>query len=153
VPDGTHEYGHSGSRNRKWRVESEKKYRGNFRCAVETGSRRPTFPTNGVVRTSAENAELSAEYERFTQEIIDSGEFVSGARLAGPDTVSTVRVRSGSAEVTDGPFVESKEHLGGYYLVDVPGPERAAELAARIPDARFTGAEIRPLLDAGGQEM
>lgn len=112
-----------------------------------------TNPANSVTRTPDELAALHADYGRFTQQIIESGEFVDGAQLAGPELTRTVRVRGGRADVTDGPFVESKEHLGGYYLVDVATPERAAELAAGIPDAAYTGVEIRPLLDAGGQEM
>jgi hypothetical protein len=112
-----------------------------------------TNPANWSNLPKAEQEGLHAEYGVFTKEIVDSGELVGGERLAGPDTVRTVRVRDGIAEVVDGPYAESKEHLGGYYLVDVDGPERAEELAARIPDARYVAVEVRPVLDMGGQEM
>jgi hypothetical protein len=55
--------------------------------------------------------------------------------------------------VTDGPYVEAKEFLAGYYVVDCDRVERANELAARIPDARFTAIEVRPIMDVGGEEM
>jgi hypothetical protein len=95
---------------------------------------------------------LSAEYAVLTQEIKESGEFVSGDALTGPDTATTVRVRDGSSGVTDGPFAETKEHLAGYYAVDVKDLERAKELAAKIPDARTGSIEIRPIMDVGARE-
>jgi hypothetical protein len=64
-----------------------------------------------------------------------------------------VRVRDGATHVTDGPFVEAKEFLAGYYIVDCETVERANELAARIPDARFTAVEVRPVMESSGMEM
>jgi hypothetical protein len=71
-----------------------------------------------------------------------------GAQLQPAGTATTVRVQDGSTLTTDGPFVETKEELGGYYLLDAPDLDAAIELAARIPAARFGGAiEVRPLVE------
>ena len=93
--------------------------------------------------------EMMSEYMTFTQGIIESGEFVSGDPLHGPETATTVKVRNGSTTTTDGPFAEVKEHMAGYYIVDVKDLDRALELAAKIPDARTAGVEVRPILDMG----
>ena len=71
----------------------------------------------------------------FTQTIVDSKEFVSGDPLQGPETATTVQVKNGKRLTTDGPFAETKEALGGYYVVDVADLDRALELAAEIPGA------------------
>jgi hypothetical protein len=86
-----------------------------------------------------------AEYLAFTREIVESKEFVSGERLNGTDTATSVRVRGGRTAMTDGPFAETKEQLGGFYLVDVADLDRALELAARLPGARTGVIEVRPL--------
>lgn len=85
------------------------------------------------------------EYYRFTRELDESGERAGGLRLDGPDTATSVRVRNDDVVLTDGPFAETREHLGGFYIVDVASRERAVELAARIPGARFGVVEVRPL--------
>jgi hypothetical protein len=92
---------------------------------------------------------MMGEYMGFTQAIVDSGEFVAGDPLQGPETATTVKVRAGSTTTTDGPFAEVKEHLAGYYIVDVKDLDRALELAAKIPDARSAGIEVRPIADFG----
>ena len=89
--------------------------------------------------------DISAEYMAFTQEIVESGELVAGDPLEGRETATTVRVRDGKVTTTDGPFAETKEHIGGYYIVDVKDLDRALALAARIPDARSGGIEVRPV--------
>jgi len=89
--------------------------------------------------------DMSAEYMAFTQEIVESGEFVAGDPLEGRDSATTVRVRDGKVTTTDGPFAETKEHIGGYYIVDVKDLDRALAVAARIPDARSGGIEVRPI--------
>jgi hypothetical protein len=100
---------------------------------------------------SKEDAEsMHKEYGVFTQDIVDSGEFVSGDALTGPQTAVTIRVRDSSAAATDGPYAETKEHLVGYYAVDVADLDRAKELAARIPDARYGSIEIRAVMDMSG---
>jgi hypothetical protein len=110
-------------------------------------------PANWAALPEAERAGLMGEYGAFTKEIIDSGEFVSGDPLADTATATTVRVRGGATETTDGPFVESKEYLAGYYVVDCKDHDRAVALAARIPDARFSAIEVRPVMDMSGAEM
>jgi len=110
-------------------------------------------PANWAALSETERHALNADYGTFTQEIVASGEFVSGDPLAGVDTATTVKVRGGEADTTDGPFIESKEHLAGYYVVDCKDLDRALALAARIPDARFGGIEVRPVLDMSGVEM
>jgi hypothetical protein len=85
------------------------------------------------------------EYMDFTQAIIASGEMVGGERLHGVDAATSVRVRNGKTTATDGPFAETKEHLGGYYVVDVADLDRAIELAGRIPSARTGVVEVRPI--------
>ena len=104
-------------------------------------SARPTEP--------AKLEALLAEYGAFTQAIIDSKEMVAGDRLRGVDAATSVRVRSGKTGVVDGPFAETREHLGGYYIVDVPHLDRAIELAAKIPAARTGVIEVRPIWERG----
>jgi hypothetical protein len=110
-------------------------------------------PANWAKLSETERKELNAEYGTFTQNIIGAGEFVSGDPLAGVDTATTVKVRGGASEAIDGPYVESKEHLAGYYVVDVKDLDRALALAAQIPDARFSAVEVRPVLDMSTAEM
>jgi hypothetical protein len=105
----------------------------------------PTAPAE-----PAATEKMYAEYGVFTQEIIDSKEFVAGDPLQGPDTATQVRVRNSKVATVDGPFAETKEVLGGYYLVDVPDLDRALELAAKIPGARYGVIEVRPVQELGG---
>ena len=76
-----------------------------------------------------------------------------GEALADPSNTRTIRVVDGAPAITDGPFAEAKEHLGGYLIVDCETPERAAEIALRWPSARFSPLEVRPLMDTAGAEM
>jgi hypothetical protein len=89
---------------------------------------------------------LMAEYAAITQAMLDSGELAGGERLARVDTATSVRIRGGKTSVTDGPFAETKEHLGGFYVIDVPDLDRALELAAALPAARTSVVEIRPVM-------
>ena len=89
--------------------------------------------------------DLTPEYMTFTQSILESGEMLGGDKLEGPETATSVRVRDGRITTTDGPFVETKEVLGGYYVVDVKDLDRALELAGQIPSARYGGVEVRPI--------
>ena len=92
---------------------------------------------------------IHAEYMAFTQEILDSGEMLAGDPLEGPEAATSVRVRGGKRSVTDGPFAETKEVLGGYYIVDVKDLDRAVDLASQIPDSRSGSVEVRPVQDMG----
>lgn len=80
-------------------------------------------------------------------ELTESGEWVGGEALADVSQSKTIRVRDGVAAVTDGPFVEAKEHLAGYCLIDCASLERATEIATRWPDSRYWGVELRPLIN------
>jgi hypothetical protein len=91
--------------------------------------------------------DMFPEYMQFTQSIVDSKEFVSGDPLQGPETATTVRVRGGETATTDGPFAETKEVLGGYYVVDCADLDRAIEIAALIPGARTGSIEVRPIME------
>jgi hypothetical protein len=100
-----------------------------------------------------EGQELMNEVDALMKELTESGELVGGEALADPSNTKTVRVRGGVPAITDGPFAEAKEHLGGYLIVECESPERAAEIAARWPNARFAAMEVRPLMDTSGTEM
>ena len=97
----------------------------------------------------AEGDKVMGEYMAFTQAILDSGEMVAGDPLQGTETATSVRVRDSKRTTTDGPFAETKEVLGGYYIVDVKDLDRAIELAAQIPDVRRGTIEVRPVQDMG----
>ncbi|MGJ6960991.1 YciI family protein [Streptosporangium sp. G11] len=95
---------------------------------------------------------LMGEAGALMKELTDSGEWVGGEALAHPSQTKTVKVRDGVPATTDGPFLEAKEHLAGYCVIDCETPERAVEIAARWPDARLCAMEVRPLMDATGTE-
>jgi hypothetical protein len=97
--------------------------------------------------------ELMGEVDALLRELTESGELVGAEALADPSNTKTVRVRGGVPAVTDGPFAEAKEQLGGYLIVDCESPERAAEIAARWPNARYCAMEVRPIMEAAGTEM
>lgn len=102
----------------------------------------PTTPEAGQ--------KLHEAYGAFTQAILNSGELVAGDALQGIDTATAVRVRGTKTTTTDGPFAETKEHLAGYYLVDVKDLDRAIELASQIPNARDGVIEVRPIMELTG---
>ncbi len=87
------------------------------------------------------------EYFAFTDSIKKSGQYVAGDALHPTHTATTVRVRNGKTLTTDGPFAETKEQLGGYYLIDAKNLDEAIQVAARIPSARWGSIEIRPVVD------
>jgi hypothetical protein len=86
-------------------------------------------------------------------ELTESGELIGGEGLADPSNTKTVRVRDGVPAVTDGPYLEAKEHLVGYCLFQCETPERALEIATGWPDARYWAVELRPLMAEAGTEM
>jgi hypothetical protein len=101
----------------------------------------------------AERDELVRQTRALHEEIVASGELVADAALAAPSTARSVRVAEGLPVSTDGPYVEAKEQLAGFVMVDCETPERATEIASRFPDARFSAVEVRPVMDDVGQEM
>jgi hypothetical protein len=86
------------------------------------------------------------EYFSYTEARKQSGKYVAGDALQPTQTAKTVQVRGGAPLTTDGPFAETKEQLGGYYLVDVDSEEEALEWAAKIPSARLGKIEVRPVV-------
>jgi hypothetical protein len=96
--------------------------------------------------TKAEQDGVLQEYGKFTKSIAQSGHYRGGNELAQISTATTVRVRDKKKLVTDGPFAETKEQLGGYYLVEAKDLDEALGLAARIPSARWGSIEVRPII-------
>lgn len=92
------------------------------------------------------------KYAVFTREIIQSGHFKGGEGLLPSSTATTVRVRDGKPLLTDGPFAEAREQLGGYYLVEAADLDAATAIAARIPDADGGAIEVRPIRQQPAQE-
>ena len=95
----------------------------------------------------ATRQKMTAEFEDFTKSIIQSGNFKAGDRLRPVSTATTVRVRDGKVMNTDGPFAETREQLGGYYLIEAKDLDTALGIAARIPSARhgYGAIEVRPI--------
>lgn len=87
------------------------------------------------------------EYAEFTESIRKSGHYIDVNRLAPPDTAVTVRVRNGKVSFTDGPFAETREQLGGYYLIEARDLNEAIHVASRIPGARVGCVEVRPIAE------
>jgi hypothetical protein len=96
---------------------------------------------------AAESEAIMGEYFAFTEGIRSNGKLVAGEALQPTPTATTVRVRNGKISTTDGPFVETKEQLGGFYLIDATDLNEAIQIAAKIPSARFGGVEVRPVID------
>jgi hypothetical protein len=95
---------------------------------------------------AAARQKVTAEYGAFTQTIIQSGNFKAGDGLQPTTTATTVRVRDGKTLTTDGPFAETREQLGGYYLVEAKDLDTAVAIAARIPGAKTGSVEVRPIM-------
>jgi len=93
-----------------------------------------------------EFAALMQGYGEFTESVKNSGKLVSGDALQPVSTATTVTLENGKLEVTDGPFAETKETLGGYYLLDCESLDDAIEHASRIPTAAYGRIEIRPIV-------
>jgi hypothetical protein len=92
------------------------------------------------------------EYNQYTKMLRDSGAYVAGEALQPVTTATTIRVRDGQTMTTDGPFAETKEALGGFYLVEAKDLDEALALGAACPGAKFGSIEVRPIVDfdAGG---
>jgi hypothetical protein len=96
--------------------------------------------------SDADRKNVTTEYGAFTQSIIQSGHFKAGDGLQPTTTATTVRVRDGKILTTDGPFAETREQLGGYYLVEAKDLDEAIGIAARIPNAKNGSIEVRPVM-------
>lgn len=94
-----------------------------------------------------EAGKMMTEYFDYTADIKRSGHYLGGNALQPTQSASTVRVRNGKISTTDGPFAETKEQLGGYYLVEAKDLNDAIQVAARIPSARAGSIEVRPIME------
>jgi hypothetical protein len=88
---------------------------------------------------------MMAEYREFTNSILKSGNMKAGDALQPTSTATCVRIRNGKTLTTDGPFAETKEQLGGYYLIDAKDLDEATKIAARVPSAKSGTVEVRPV--------
>ena len=93
-----------------------------------------------------ESEKMFGEYMQFTADIKGSGHMVAGDALQPVSTATCVRVRNGKVQTTDGPFAETREQLGGYYLINAKDLDEATAIAARIPSARIGTIEVRPIM-------
>ncbi len=102
-----------------------------------------------AARREAGDMAMSKDYQLFTKSIIASGQFKAGDALQPTSTATTVRVRDGKTLMTDGPFAETREQLGGYYLIEAKDLDEATAIAARVPTAKTGSIEVRPILVYG----
>jgi hypothetical protein len=96
--------------------------------------------------------QVMGEYWEFEKAVADAGVKVGGAALQPSQTATTVRLKNGERVVTDGPFAETREVLGGYYLLDVPDLDAALDWAARCPGVKYGSMEVRPVMEFEGIE-
>jgi hypothetical protein len=96
--------------------------------------------------TKAEGDKFMADYFEYTESIKKSGHYRAGEALQPISTATTVRMRDGKTLTTDGPFAETREQLGGFYMVEAANLDEAIALAARIPSARIGSIEVRPVM-------
>ena len=102
------------------------------------------YSTEGTIDVTPQ--ELLQQYGDYTKEIISAGVFKAGDALQNTETATSVRIRNGERQLTDGPFAETKEQLGGYYLLECDSLDDAIEWASKIPSARFGTIEVRPVM-------
>jgi hypothetical protein len=105
-----------------------------------------TDETAEAARSTEENEAIMSVYYAFTQELRESGALVDGDELQPTSTATTVRVRDGKTLTTDGPYAETKEQLGGYYIIEAADLDEAIAWAAKIPGAQHGAIEIRPIV-------
>ena len=96
--------------------------------------------------SKSENDAFMGEYFAFSEDITKSGHMVAGEALHPVSSATTVRVKNGKVSTTDGPFAETKEQLGGYYLIEARDLNDAVQVASRIPSARTGCVEVRPIM-------
>ena len=97
-------------------------------------------------RTDADRQKMYAEYRELIQDLEKNGKLKGANQLQATATATTVRVRNGKQSITDGPFAETKEQLGGYILIDAKDLDEAISIAARVPVARLGSIEVRPVV-------
>src|ERR1700741_4730160 len=96
----------------------------------------------------SERQQIYSEYRALREDLVSRGQFEAGSQLQPIATATSVRVRDGKELVTDGPFAETHEQLGGYFLIEAKDLDKATAIAARIPSARTGTIEVRPLVEA-----
>ena len=101
--------------------------------------------------TEAERQQIYGEYRKLRADLEARGQFVSGSELQPVSTATTVRVRDGKEMITDGPFAETHEQLGGYFLIEAENLDEATSIAARIPSVQTGTVEIRPLAESAAE--
>jgi hypothetical protein len=101
-------------------------------------------------RTDADNQQEFAAYMQYTKELAASGAMRGGAPLKPTATATTLRTKGGKVVTIDGPFAETKEHLGGFYLIDVPDLEQALKWASKCPGVKYGTLEVRPVMEIPG---
>lgn len=104
-------------------------------------------PTAEPQPGTAEFDAMMGEYATLDQRMSGVATFLAGEGLQGAETATTLRKRAGRVETMDGPFAETREHLGGFYLIDAPDIDTALRYAAEIPAARYGSVEVRPVMD------
>jgi hypothetical protein len=104
------------------------------------------YQNEGTRPSPAQESQMIQEYMAFTQDIVKTGKFKAGDRLESSTRARTVQVRDGKTVTTDGPFTETREQLGGYYIVEAKDLDEASAIAARIPGARTGSVEVRPIV-------
>ena len=113
-----------------------------------------------IVGDESKYAEMSEEEGRaqmqrwtdYTKDLVDAGAFVAGEGLQTSTTATTLRLQDGERLLTDGPFAETKEQIGGYYTIECKNLDEAIEWAAKLPSAEWGVTEIRPVMDTGAEE-
>jgi len=110
----------------------------------ESAATSPTTPAP----SEEDVTKVMGDYAAFTKELRDRGVFEAGEALQSVASASTVRLREGQTLITDGPFMETKEALGGFYMLNCRDLDEALELAAKCPAAQFGSIEVRPIWDA-----
>jgi len=98
--------------------------------------------------TEDERQQIYVEYRQLIQELQSSGQYQVGDQLQPTTTASTVRVRDGKQLVTDGPFAETREQIGGFFIIEANDRDEANSIASRIPSARMGAIEVRPVVEA-----
>ena len=98
--------------------------------------------------TEAEHKEIYREYRELIQKLENRGQYLEGDQLQAADTATIVRVRDGQQLLTDGPFAETREQVGGFFLIEAKDLDEAKSIAAQIPSARTGSIEIRPVVEA-----
>lgn len=103
--------------------------------------------TGWAGKSESERQEIYAEYRQLIGELSSRGQYVAGDQLQPAATATSVRVREGKQMVTDGPFAETREQVGGFFMIEANNQQEATSIAARIPSARMGTIEVRPVVE------